>query len=61
MSTITRRTPASGRATRAIAIIALLGAGASLSACNTIAGAGEDVGAVGAGVAHGADAVKNGS
>ena len=39
----------------AAALLAVLG----LAACNTVAGAGQDVGSVGHGVTNGADAVKN--
>ena len=44
------------------AILALaLGAAATLGACNTVAGAGQDLDAAGHGVTNGANAVKNGS
>ena len=39
----------------AAALLAALG----LAACNTVAGAGQDVGAAGTGVTNGANAVKN--
>ncbi len=44
--------------TRAVAAAVLLAA-LALSACNTIAGAGEDVKSAGQGVANGATATKN--
>lgn len=43
-----------------LAVGLLVGAAASLSACNTTAGAGKDVSAAGHAVTNGADKVKNG-
>jgi entericidin B len=42
-------------------VAALLTAAASLSACNTVAGAGKDVSSVGAATTHTANDVKNGN
>ena len=42
----------------ALAMLLLAGALGSLSACNTVRGAGEDVGSVGTDVSNGAAAVK---
>jgi predicted small secreted protein len=50
-----------GRAVARIAVAALLlGATVMLSACNTTAGAGQDVSAAGRAVSNSADAVKSG-
>lgn len=40
-------------------LVAALGAAASLTACNTVSGAGADVSAVGHGVSSGANTVAN--
>ena len=42
----------------ALTILALLGSLATLSACNTVAGAGQDVSATGHAVSNGAQALK---
>ena len=44
-----------------LALVGALLSAMALTACNTVAGAGEDVKAAGQGVANGATAVKNGS
>ena len=47
--------------TKRLALVAVLLSALGLTACNTVAGAGEDVKAAGQGVTSGATAVKNGS
>ena len=42
-----------------VLLAAVLLASLGLAACNTVAGAGQDVGAAGSGVTNGANAVKN--
>ncbi len=42
-----------------LAILALLGAASALTACNTTAGAGQDVSATGHAVTNGAEKVKS--
>lgn len=44
----------------ALTVLLLAGALGSLSACNTVRGAGQDVGSVGTDVSNGAAAVKQG-
>ncbi len=50
---------ASTRVATVASLIAALALAGALTACNTVAGAGQDVGSVGHGVTSGADAVKN--
>lgn len=47
-----------GKAGMFLAILMLMGAGSLLSACNTVAGAGQDVSAVGRTVTTGAEQTK---
>ena len=47
-----------GKAGMFLAILMLIGAGSLLSACNTVAGAGQDVSAVGRTVTTGAEQTK---
>lgn len=50
----------SRRSVALLAVLALSASAALLSACNTVAGAGEDVSATGHAVSHGAEKVKSG-
>ncbi len=56
---MTRPTPS--RILMTASLLSALLAASTLTACNTVAGAGQDVKSVGQGVTGGANAVKNGS